>query len=64
MGAAWQTHLATDILIQQKTLQAAAAFYVDHLGFTITDEEPGMISLPWRGTSTCSSRRAPPIGAV
>jgi catechol 2,3-dioxygenase-like lactoylglutathione lyase family enzyme len=35
----------TDILIQAPDPKKAAAFYVDHLGFEITGEEPQMISL-------------------
>lgn len=35
----------TDILIQAPDPKKAAAFYVDHLGFEITGEEPNMISL-------------------
>jgi hypothetical protein len=35
----------SDILIQAPNPEKAAAFYVDHLGFEITGEEPQMISL-------------------
>ena len=35
----------TDILIQAEDIQKAAAFYVDQLGFTVTGESDGMISL-------------------
>jgi predicted enzyme related to lactoylglutathione lyase len=35
----------TDILIQAEGPAEAAAFYVNELGFTITAEEPNMISL-------------------
>jgi hypothetical protein len=35
----------TDILIQAPDPKSAASFYVDNLGFEITSEEPGMISL-------------------
>jgi hypothetical protein len=35
----------TDILIQAPDPQGAASFYVEQLGFTITDEVPNMISL-------------------
>jgi catechol 2,3-dioxygenase-like lactoylglutathione lyase family enzyme len=38
----------TDILIQAPDPKKAAAFYVDHLGFEITGEEPQMISLHGR----------------
>jgi predicted enzyme related to lactoylglutathione lyase len=35
----------TDILIQAPDPQAAAAFYVEQLGFSITGDEPQMVSL-------------------
>ncbi len=35
----------TDILIQAPDPKAAAAFYVRELGFVITDETPGLVSL-------------------
>jgi catechol 2,3-dioxygenase-like lactoylglutathione lyase family enzyme len=35
----------TDILIQSEDPKKAAAFYVDQLGFTITGDEPNMVSL-------------------
>jgi hypothetical protein len=35
----------TDILIQAEDPRKAAAFYVEQLGFTITGEDPNMISL-------------------
>jgi xanthine/CO dehydrogenase XdhC/CoxF family maturation factor len=35
----------TDILIQALEPKSAARFYVDHLGFEITDEKPTMVSL-------------------
>jgi len=35
----------TDILIQAPDPKAAAAFYVEQLGFEITDNNPGMIGL-------------------
>jgi predicted enzyme related to lactoylglutathione lyase len=35
----------TDILIQAQDPKKAAMFYVKHLGFEITGEEPAMISL-------------------
>jgi predicted enzyme related to lactoylglutathione lyase len=34
-----------DILIQAPDPKAAAAFYVEQLGFTLTDDDPQMISL-------------------
>jgi predicted enzyme related to lactoylglutathione lyase len=38
-------NFGTDILIQAKDPKKAASFYVDQLGFEITDETPKMISL-------------------
>jgi predicted enzyme related to lactoylglutathione lyase len=35
----------TDILIQAPDPQAAAAFYVEQLGFSITGDEPQMVTL-------------------
>jgi len=35
----------TDILIQSQDPASAASFYVQHLGFEITGQEPNMISL-------------------
>jgi predicted enzyme related to lactoylglutathione lyase len=35
----------TDILIQAPDIKLAASFYVNQLGFEITDENPNMISL-------------------
>ena len=35
----------TDILIQSPDPKSAAKFYVDHLGFEITEEIPNMVSL-------------------
>jgi hypothetical protein len=35
----------TDILIQAEDPKKAASFYVDYLGFKITEEAPDMISL-------------------
>jgi catechol 2,3-dioxygenase-like lactoylglutathione lyase family enzyme len=35
----------TDILIQASDPERAARFYVEHLGFEITDDYPGMIGL-------------------
>ena len=35
----------TDILIQAQDPKCAAAFYVEQLGFTITDDNPNMIGL-------------------
>ncbi|MGA3076283.1 MAG: VOC family protein [Bryobacteraceae bacterium] len=38
----------TDILIQAEDPTKAASFYVEQLGFSITDETPNMISLHGR----------------
>lgn len=38
-------HFGTDILIQAPDPERAAQFYVDHLGFEITDHNPKMIGL-------------------
>jgi len=35
----------TDILIQARDPKKTALFYVNHLGFAITDEKPGLVSL-------------------
>src|SRR5260370_42115767 len=35
----------TDILIQAQDPKKTALFYVEHLGFEITDEKPNLISL-------------------
>jgi predicted enzyme related to lactoylglutathione lyase len=35
----------TDILIQVEDIEEAASFYVDQLGFAITDRAPRMVSL-------------------
>lgn len=35
----------TDILIQVEDPEEAASFYVDQLGFTVTDRDPQMVSL-------------------
>jgi len=35
----------TDILIQASDPRKAASFYVEHLGFEITDDNPAMIGL-------------------
>ena len=35
----------TDILIQAEDPKKAASFYVDYLGFKITEEAPDMVSL-------------------
>ncbi|MGD0939618.1 MAG: VOC family protein [Terracidiphilus sp.] len=52
-----------DILIQAPDLKKAAAFYVDHLGFEITGEEPQMISLHGRNINLFIER-GPALGPV
>jgi predicted enzyme related to lactoylglutathione lyase len=37
--------LGTDIIFEVPDPKSAAAFYVEQLGFTITDEAPNMVSL-------------------
>jgi hypothetical protein len=37
----------TDILIQAQGPMKAARFYVEHLGFEITDDNPKMIGQAW-----------------
>jgi hypothetical protein len=49
-----------DILIQAPDPKKAALFYVNHLGFEITDNNPKMISASMASTSTCSSSLARP----
>jgi predicted enzyme related to lactoylglutathione lyase len=52
-----------DILIQAPDPKKAAAFYVDHLGFEITSEEPEMISLHGRNINLFIAR-GPALGPV
>jgi predicted enzyme related to lactoylglutathione lyase len=52
-----------DILIQAPDPKKAAAFYVDHLGFEITGEEPEMISLHGRNINLFIER-GPALGPV
>jgi len=53
----------TDILIQAPDPRAAASFYVNHLGFTITDDNPGMIGL--RGEHiNLYIEPGPPLGPI
>jgi len=52
-----------DILIQAQDPEKAASFYVEHLGFTITDEAPNMISLHGRHINLFIER-GPALGAV
>ncbi len=53
----------TDILIQAPDLKTAAAFYVQALGFEITDEQPNMISLHGRHINLFVER-GPALGPV
>jgi catechol 2,3-dioxygenase-like lactoylglutathione lyase family enzyme len=53
----------TDILIQTPDPKKAAAFYVDHLGFEVTGEEPQMISLHGRHINLFIER-GPTLGPV
>jgi catechol 2,3-dioxygenase-like lactoylglutathione lyase family enzyme len=52
-----------DILLQAPDPKKAAAFYVDHLGFEITGEEPEMISLHGRHINLFIER-GPALGPV
>jgi catechol 2,3-dioxygenase-like lactoylglutathione lyase family enzyme len=53
----------TDILIQAPDPKKAASFYVENLGFEVTDEEPQMISL--RGAHiNLYIERGPALGPV
>jgi len=53
----------SDILIQAPNPEKAAAFYVDHLGFEITGEEPQMISLHGKHINLFIER-GPALGPV
>ena len=53
----------TDILIQAPDVGRAAAFYVNNLGFEITDEQPNMISLHGRHINLFIER-GPALGPV
>jgi predicted enzyme related to lactoylglutathione lyase len=52
-----------DILIQAEDPASAASFYVEQLGFTITDESPNMISLHG-GHINLFIERGPSLGPV
>jgi predicted enzyme related to lactoylglutathione lyase len=56
-------NFGTDLLIQAPDPKRAAQFYVDHLGFTITDEQPNMISLHGQHINFFIER-GPPVGSV
>jgi hypothetical protein len=53
----------TDILIQAEDPKAAAAWYVEQLGFEITGEEPAMISLHGENINLFIER-GPALGPV
>ncbi|MGA9352480.1 MAG: VOC family protein [Terriglobales bacterium] len=53
----------TDILIQAKDPMKAAKFYVDALGFTITDKNPKMIGLHGKNINV-SIEPGPPLGPI
>jgi hypothetical protein len=53
----------TDILIQSSDPKSAARFYVDHLGFEITEETPNMIGLCGKHINLFIER-GPEIGPV
>jgi predicted enzyme related to lactoylglutathione lyase len=55
--------LGADILIQAPDPAAAASFYVDQLGFEITAEDPGMISLHGKHINLFIER-GPALGPV
>jgi catechol 2,3-dioxygenase-like lactoylglutathione lyase family enzyme len=52
-----------DILIQAEDPKSAASFYVDHLGFEITDEKPHMIGLHGKHINLFIER-GPALGPV
>jgi catechol 2,3-dioxygenase-like lactoylglutathione lyase family enzyme len=52
-----------DILIQAQDPKSAAAFYVEHLGFEITDETPQMVSLHGKHINLFIER-GPALGPV
>jgi predicted enzyme related to lactoylglutathione lyase len=53
----------TDILIQAQDPKSAASFYVEQLGFAITDQAPNMISLHG-GHINLFIECGPPLGPV
>ncbi|MGZ3687590.1 MAG: VOC family protein [Bdellovibrionota bacterium] len=53
----------TDILIQSENPKKASAFYVDELGFAITDESPELISLHGENINLFIER-GPALGPV
>ena len=55
--------LGTDVLIQAEDPKSAASFYVEHLGFGITEELPHMISLHGQNINLFIER-GPALGPV
>ncbi len=53
----------TDILIQAKDPRKAALFYVEHLGFEITDDNPKMMGLHGKHINLFIEP-GPPLGPV
>jgi len=53
----------TDILIQAPDAAKAAAFYVEKLGFAITDPNPGMIALQGKNINLYIEP-GPPLGPI
>lgn len=53
----------TDILIQARDPRTAAGFYVEHLGFEITDDNPKMIGLHGKHINLFIEP-GPPLGPV
>jgi predicted enzyme related to lactoylglutathione lyase len=53
----------TDILIQAPDAARAAAFYVEKLGFTITDHNPGIIALQGNNINLFIEP-GPPLGPI
>jgi catechol 2,3-dioxygenase-like lactoylglutathione lyase family enzyme len=52
-----------DILLQAPDPKMAASFYVDHLGFEVTDETPQMVSLHGEHINLFIEK-GPPLGPV
>jgi catechol 2,3-dioxygenase-like lactoylglutathione lyase family enzyme len=53
----------TDILIQAPDPQSAASFYIEHLGFKVTDDNPNMIGLHGKHINLFIEP-GPPLGPV
>jgi catechol 2,3-dioxygenase-like lactoylglutathione lyase family enzyme len=56
-------NFGSDILIQTQDPKKAALFYVQHLGFEITDEQPNIISLHGKHINLFIER-GPALGPV